>query len=85
MKGEVCEINQSRGMVAVQTENGDFSVFELLGGDSIEIRDEVSWQDDTSLGSTRLRNITQGSSYEVYFQNHSVSGNQLRGQLLYGD
>jgi len=46
MKGEVCEINQSRGMVAVQTENGDFSVFELLGGDSIEIGDEVSWQDD---------------------------------------
>ena len=85
MSGQVYEINESRGMVAIRTENGDFSVFELLGGDPVEIGDEVSWQDDTSLGSTRLRNITQGSSYEVYFQNHWVSKNQLRVQLLYGD
>lgn len=85
MNGEVYEINQNRGMVAVRTENGDFSVFELLGEDPIEVGDQVSWKDDTSLGSTLLRNNKQETSYEVYFQNHWVSKNQLRVQLLYGD
>ena len=37
-------------MVAVQTENGDFSVFEILGSNDFEIGDEVSWANDTGLG-----------------------------------
>ena len=31
MKGTIFKINHRRGMVAILTENGDFSVFELLG------------------------------------------------------
>ncbi len=66
----VYEINVAIGMVAVLTENGDFSVFEILGGDMVEIGDGVRWKDDTSLGSTVLTNISQGDVCEVYFQNH---------------
>ena len=83
MKGTIFKINHRRGMVAILTENGDFSVFELLGGDPVEEGDEVSWKNDTGLGSEQLRNITQQETYEVFFQNHWVSKNQLSQQLLY--
>ena len=83
MNGTVYEINRARGMVAVFTENSDFSIFELLDGDPIEIEDEVYWRNDTGLGPEVLKNITQDQSYEVYFQNHWVSKNQLKQQLLY--
>lgn len=82
MKGTIVAINEGKGMVGVETENGDFSVFELLGGDSVEIGDEVSWKEDTSLGSTILSNTTDGSHFEVFFQNHWIPKNQLRQQLL---
>jgi hypothetical protein len=83
MKGTIFKINHNRGMVAVLTENGDFSIFELLGGDPAEEGDEVYWKNDTGLGSEQLRNITQEETFEVYFQNHWVSNNQLSRQLLY--
>ncbi len=83
MKGTIFKINHRRGMVAILTENGDFSIFELLGGDPVEEGDEVSWKNDTGLGSEQLRNITQQETYEVFFQNHWVSKNQLSQQLLY--
>jgi len=83
MKGTVHEINWTRGMVAVLTEDGDFSIFELLGGDPIEKGDEVHWENATGLGAEMLTNVTQGKSYEFYFQNHHVSRHQLRQQLLF--
>lgn len=82
MRGTISAINHNRGMVAVKTEDGDFSVFELLGGDSVELGDEVYWKDDTSLGSTKLQNITQGEVFGVFFQNHWIPENQLQQQLL---
>lgn len=82
MKGVVRHINHHRGMVAVLTEEGSYSVFELLGGDAVEVGDIVSWKDDTALGSEQLTNHTQGECYEVYFQNHYVPASQLRQQLL---
>jgi hypothetical protein len=83
MKGAVKYINSNRGMVAVLTEDGDFSVFELLGGDRVEVGDAVSWKDATALGGEILTNHTQGERFEVYFQNHHVPPSQLRQQLLY--
>jgi hypothetical protein len=82
MKGTIYKINKPRGMVAVRTEDGDFSIFELLGADPIETGDQVSWRPDTSSGSTPLNNITQGEAYLVCFQNHMVPEIQLRQQLL---
>lgn len=67
-------------MVAVSTEEG-YSIFELLGSDSVEVEDLVSWQDDTSLGHTILKNISQEETFEVYFQNHHVPQSQLNKQL----
>ena len=83
MKGTIFEINENRGMVGVLTENGDFSIFELLSGDSVEKGDEVRWENDTGLGDEVITNLTQRESYEVYFQNHHVSKAQLRRQLLF--
>ena len=83
MRGTIFEINRQGGMVAVLTENGDYSVFELLGEDSADEGDEVSWENDTGLGSEMLRNITQNETFEVYFQNHWIPKSQLRQQLLY--
>ncbi len=83
MKGTITQINRIRGMVAVATESDGYSVFELLGGDSVELGDAVSWKDDTALGSEVLTNHTQGERYEVYFQNHHVNQQLLRQQLLY--
>ena len=69
-------------MVAVLTENGDYSIFELLSGDSVEVGEQVRWEDDTALGDELLFNLSQRSSFEVYFQNHHVSHAGLRQQLL---
>jgi hypothetical protein len=83
MKGTVYEINVTRGMVAVLTEDGDFSVFELLGGDPVEKGDVVHWANDTALGGEILTNDSQMETYEVFFQNHHVPKHQLKQQLLY--
>jgi hypothetical protein len=83
MNGTIHKVNWNKGMVGVLTEQGDFSVFELLGGDSVEEGDEVFWENDTGLGSEMLKNITQNETFEVYFQNHEVSKSQLNQQLLF--
>ena len=82
MNGKIFEINPKRGMVAVQTDNGDFSVFELLSEEDIEIGDPVHWRNDTGMGSETLTNLRSGQRFEVYFQNHWVSKSNLRKQLL---
>jgi len=69
-------------MVAVQTTDGNFSVFELLSDDPVDIGDKVFWFQATPLGSTLLTNITQKRIFEVYFQNHGVPESQLKKQLL---
>ena len=81
MRGIVSAINPRRGMVALQTGHG-FTIIELLGNDEIEIGDELCWSDDTGLGSENYRNITKGTRFEVFVQNHWVSERQLRQQLL---
>lgn len=71
-----------RGVVAVQTADGNFSVFELLGDDPVDLGDNVFWFQATPLGSTLLTTITQQRIFEVYFQNHEVPESQLKKQLL---
>lgn len=51
MKGVIAHINESRGMVAVATGAGDFSILELMGGDSVAVDDVVRWSGDAPLGS----------------------------------
>ena len=81
MKGTIFKINHRRGMVAILTENGDFSTFEIIGGAPVEEGDNVYWENDTGLGGEILHNLTQNEKYEVYFQNHWVPKHQLHQQL----
>lgn len=81
MRGMVRYINPHRGMVAVQTADGDFSVFESLGGD-FDIGDEVSWNAYNPLGGDEVTNHTQQTSISVFFENHNVPPSQLRSALL---
>ncbi|MCX7012862.1 MAG: hypothetical protein NTW86_09945 [Candidatus Sumerlaeota bacterium] len=82
MKGQVVEINQRRGMVAVFTEDEEYSIIELLG-DELETGDVLQWNGHYPLGSETIRNLTKRAAMTVYFQNHSVPKSQLRQQLLY--
>ena len=82
MKGRVIDIHNERGMVALETNDGDYSIIELLG-DEVEMGDELQWKADHPLGSETIRNVTQGATIEVYFQNHCVPKDQLKQQLLY--
>jgi len=74
-------INQIRGMVAVDTEEG-FSIVELLG-DEVSVGDRLSWAGSTPLGGERVTNLSEGVEIDVFFQNHHVSRGQLRGALLF--
>ena len=82
MKGRVVDINQQRGMVAVLTEDEGYSIIELLA-DGVEVGDELQWADPHPLGHETITNLTQDERIEVFLQNHWVSEDQLRQQLLY--
>lgn len=82
MTGTISQIHAARRMVAIQTENGDFSVFELLEDAYFEIGDPVQWRNDTGLGSETLSNHRTNEQFEVFFQNHCVPESNLRKQLF---
>lgn len=82
MTGEVVHIHQQRGMVAVLTETGEYSIIELLGA-GVEVGDKLLWQGSHPLGSRHVTNVTRNHEVRVFFQNHCVPESQLRQQLLY--
>ena len=41
MRRTIYQINENRGMVGVLTEDGDFSIFGLLSGDTVKTGNEV--------------------------------------------
>ena len=69
-------------MVALETSDDGYTVFELLSHFEIEIGDEIRWINDYGMGHENYRNVTKGVTEEVYVQNHSVSKANLRQQLL---
>jgi hypothetical protein len=81
MRGVVYKINARVGMVAVETEE-DFSVFEIISSDEVEVGDEISWKEHRPLGRSEIINHTSGERFEVYFQNHWVTKSSLNQQLL---
>ena len=80
--GTVVALNPTRGMVAITTEDDGFTVIELLSDFELEIGDSVSWSNGYGLGHEIYKNLSKGSSEEVYVQNHAVSQANLRAQLL---
>jgi hypothetical protein len=81
MEGVVTEINRTRGVVVIKTEEGYYSIFEMLFDTSFNIGDEVSWTEDYFLGDCDMRNITQDEILKVYFQNHNISKSNLSNQI----
>lgn len=80
MTGIVEFTNPRRGMAAVRTAEG-YSIVEMLG-DDVEIGDELSWRAQNPLGGATIRNLTQGTEMEVFFQDHHFSRSRVRAQLL---
>jgi hypothetical protein len=70
MIGTVRLIHRSK--IAVETQNGDYSLFEETG-DDFALGDQVAWNNDTALGRESVANQTRGGWVEVYFQNHHIS------------
>jgi hypothetical protein len=81
MIGSVVAVNPTRGMVALETDDG-YSIIEMLGDDPPELGDRIRWQGTTPLGGETVENLTQRCTYDVFFQNHHVSRALLRQQLL---
>lgn len=73
MKATVVLVNETRGMVAAKTEDGEYSIFELLGSYEIAVGDVVSSSDFHSMGGEKYKNLTKNESMDVYVQN--VVGN----------
>jgi hypothetical protein len=82
MRGTVTEINQVRGMAAVDTVEDGFTIIELPG-EGIEVGDDLSWSDNHPEGSRTIMNVSKGRTMSVMFQSHGVHKSQLRQQLLY--
>jgi hypothetical protein len=80
--GTVAAINPVRGMVAIATEDDGYTIIELLSDWNIETGDSIIWANGHGLGSEVYENVTKGTRAEVYVQNHAVSPDSLRQQLL---
>ncbi len=80
MKGIVRALNPSMGRVGCQTSDG-FSMFDMMGDDPPDLGDEIEWSDLTPLGGERVRNVTQGCTYDVFFEDHHMSWATLKQQM----
>lgn len=80
--GTVKIVNPRRGMVAIQTEDGGYTIIELLGHFEVRPGDQMAWENEYGLGSEVYANLTTGESQRVYVQNHDVPETLLRRQLL---
>jgi hypothetical protein len=83
MKGVITHINEPKGRVAVVTDEGDFSVFELAGCAPAALNDIVCWEGEAPIGAAPVVNETRRERFEVLFHHHHVDCTQLRRQLRY--
>jgi hypothetical protein len=81
-QGTVKGINARRGMVAIKTDDGGYTIIELSGHFEIRLGDRMGWANDYGLGGETYTNLTSGGSARVYVQNHDVPDAQVRQQLL---
>lgn len=70
MKGIIKRIDLNKGLVYVDTENGDNTIFEIISDDNFESGDRVFWKEHYPLGDCEIFNITKNEKSEVYFQDH---------------
>lgn len=80
-QGTVVAIN-TRGMVAIKSEDGGYTIIEMLGNFAIQPGDRMAWKNAYGLGGEVYTNVTSGESGEVYVQNHDVSEVNVKRQML---
>lgn len=80
-EGTVRAINTRRGMVAIKSDDGGFTIIEMMGNFAIELGDRIAWSNDYGLGGEVYRNLTSGESGDVYVQDHDVSELDVRRKL----
>lgn len=79
MRGIIKLINNIKGMVAVENEDGEFSVVELLGEYSPEAGDVISGNLE-GLGGETIRNETQKQDWSVFIQDiHASRETAIKG------
>ena len=76
--GTVAALNSTRGMVAIATDDDSFTIIELLSDFELEIGDSISWSNGYGLGHEIYKNLSNGSSEEVYVKNQAVSQTNRR-------
>ncbi len=77
MKGVVKGINRNNGLVAVQLECGEFSIFEPLGGYDIDIGDVISGEIDFD-GGNDARNISKDEDMDIMVEYSGLAHGQVR-------
>lgn len=81
--GVVRAMNPRRGMVGIWVEDqGGFTIIEMLSSHEVELGDTFKWDDGYSMGGCQYTNVTKRWSAEVYVQNHDVTIQNLKQQLL---
>ena len=70
--GGIIHLNVQRGMLVVQIDSGDCTVFELMGGYDVKVGHRVNGDLDSSLCET-LQNLSTGESISVYVQGQGCS------------
>lgn len=81
--GTITNINSTRGMIGILTQDDAYTIIEMLSEDDFEVGDQLTWEDDYELGEACYRNLSKGFSAHVFVQNHGVHPTQLHQQLLF--
>ena len=79
--GKVAALNTSRGIAAIATEDGGYTIIELQSHWELASGDVIAWDNDYGLGSEIYKNVTKRTHAQVFVQNHDVSQSSLRAQL----
>jgi hypothetical protein len=78
MKGSVVGINQRKGMILVDTGDGEYSLIELLGESDLEIGDLLEGNLQ-SLGGERVRILPNGREMHTFIQDiHMTKSHGLK-------
>jgi hypothetical protein len=80
IKGKIAIINKNNGLIAVQTEQGDYSVMGLIGGYDVELGDEVTGDLRSSSGES-IENLTQYETMDVSIEASGLNLEQARAML----
>ncbi len=80
MRGVVSFINEEFGLVAVETEHGEFTVFGLMDGNSVSLGDVISGELE-SLDHQTLDNETRRCQITVYVEDTELSLEDARAKV----